>query len=150
MSIFVFWGSKSQIWKFNPIPPHFWKILKLIIFFEWPQRYPSNEPSMAFQSICKLELCIFLCFGPQMPKYGHFFPDPWKLKKYENFAITKSALPVRFQQALNHYPQMQFSKVMKTSVFYKNVYFPTSNTGPFVCAIWIMLIDRKRSKVTPE
>ena len=76
MSIFVFWGSKSEIWKFHPIPPDFWEILKLIIFLEKSQLYTFKEPSMAFQSICKLELCIFSCFWPQMPKYGNLSPDP--------------------------------------------------------------------------
>ena len=66
----------------------------------------------------------------------------------KTFDITKSALPVRFQQALNHYPQMNFSKVMKTSVFYQNVHLPTSNTCPVLLQIWTSLIGRMRSKVT--
>ena len=36
-----------------------------------PCDYASNESSTTFQSICKLELCQFSCFGGQSPKYGN-------------------------------------------------------------------------------
>ena len=71
-----FWGQNPKYGNSTPYLHVLWKILKLIIFFEWSQRYTLKMPSTAFQSICKLELCIFLCFVPQMPKYGNLFPDP--------------------------------------------------------------------------
>ena len=106
-------------------------------------RYNANEPSVPFQSCCKLKLwicfvclgpkclnmeiliripivlfqravdhcimyqtkiSIFLCFGPQVPKYGNLAQIPKYLKilkHYQNFGII---LSIRAQRPLNHRP----------------------------------------------
>ena len=89
MPIFVFLGPKPQIRKFGPRPPNFLKLLKLIIHFDSSHRYTSNEPSTPFQSIRKLELCLFSCFGGQRPKYGNLAPDLQILKKIRFFDLDR-------------------------------------------------------------
>ena len=113
----VFWGPNAQIWKFAPRPPNFckfWKIIKVLIL---PHQYASKEPSTTFQSICKLQLCLFSCFLPQMPKYENSAPDPRFLSFFENYQIFKIVLSIRFQRALNDFPILKQTQIMSIFVF---------------------------------
>ena len=72
---------------------------------------------MAFQSIYKLELCLFQCFGPQMFKYGKLGPRTLEnLQNLDFFAVTRRILPICFQPALKHYLQMTLSQYISKNV----------------------------------
>ena len=80
--------------------------LKIIDVAELSHQYASSKPSMIFQSCCKLKLCLFLCFRPQLPKYRYSAPDPqifvfcWKWSMFQNCPIN--TLPTSPQWNSNH------------------------------------------------
>ena len=117
MPIFVFWGPKPQIWIFGPRPPMFQKMLELVIVFEQSHWYASKEPSAIFQSICKIDLCIFSCFGGQSPKYGNLAPGLQILIKQNIFFGLDNFVSLTcFQQALNHYLEIILRQYMTSSI----------------------------------
>ena len=105
--------SQSQIWTFNPSPPKFWNFLKTIKVSESSCKYASNEPSTTFQSCRKIKVCIFLCFGPQMPKYGNLVQAP-KLFNFLKKIIEVSELHAFF------YKQRFFSPSLGVAYFLSN------------------------------
>ena len=80
--------------------------LKMMDVSELSHQYASNKPSMTFQSCFKLKLCLLLCFGLQMLKYGNSAPDPqifaffWKWSMFQNCPVN--TLPTSPQWNSNH------------------------------------------------
>ena len=53
-----------------------------------------------------------------MPKYGKSATDPRIVKILKMFTVIRSILPIRFQQALNHYLHIILSQDMSKNVFW--------------------------------
>ena len=80
----------------RPQTPNICTFLKMIDVSELSHQYASNEPSMISQSCWKLKLCLFLCFGPQLSKYGNSAQTPRCLHFFENTRCFRIVQSIRF------------------------------------------------------
>ena len=81
--------------------------MKMIDVSELSQQYASNEPSITFQSCCKLKLWLFLCFGPPNAQIWKFGPDPQISDFFENYHCFRIVSSIHIQQALNDYQKLK-------------------------------------------
>ena len=80
----------------------------------WKGETCSNETNIKFSFLTssKLNLVQFSYFGTVMPKYGNPAPDPRFLNFFENFDFIEFYLPICFQRALNHFPNVIFGQFL--------------------------------------
>ena len=84
-----------------------------------PYHYAYNEPSTIIRVSFYAEVCIKICFCPQMPEYGNSAPDPENFENSKTFATTECIWLLHFTQVLNSYFKPRYS--IPKNVFWSQI-----------------------------